>query len=51
MEPMTFTHTVWAQQSGQAADLPDERLQSRLTAILVNTLEHPFGLDSPGDGW
>ena len=24
-----------------AADLPDERLESRLTAILVHTVEHP----------
>ena len=38
---MTFTHTVWAEQVATDANLPDERLQSRLTAILVDTLEHP----------
>jgi hypothetical protein len=38
---MTFTHTVWAEQVATAANRPDERLQSRLTAILVDTLEHP----------
>jgi Transposase DNA-binding/Transposase Tn5 dimerisation domain len=38
---MTFTHTVWAEQVATGADLPDERLQSRLAAILVDTLEHP----------
>ena len=38
---MTFSHTVWAQQVAEAADLPDERLQSRLTAILVDTIERP----------
>ena len=42
MEPMTFTHTIWAEQVATGADLPDERLQNRLTAILVSTLEHPF---------
>jgi hypothetical protein len=38
---MTFTHTVWAEQVATDAHLPDERLQSRLTAILVDTVEHP----------
>jgi Transposase DNA-binding/Transposase Tn5 dimerisation domain len=38
---MIFTQTVWAQQVATAADLPDERFRSRLTAILVDTLEHP----------
>ena len=38
---MTFTHTVWAEQVATDANLPDERLQSRLTAILVDTVEHP----------
>ena len=38
---MTFSHTVWAQQVAGVADLPDQRLQSRLTAILVDTIERP----------
>ena len=38
---MTFSHTVWASQVAMAADLPDERLDKRLTAILVETIEHP----------
>ena len=38
---MTFSHTVWASQVAAAADLPDERLDKRLTAILVDTLESP----------
>jgi hypothetical protein len=38
---MTFSHTVWAQQLAEEADLPDRRLQSRLTAILVDTIERP----------
>jgi len=38
---MTFSHTVWAQQVAAVADLPDQRLQSRLTAILVDTIERP----------
>jgi hypothetical protein len=38
---MTLSHAVWAQQVATAADLPDQRLQSRLTAILVDTLENP----------
>jgi hypothetical protein len=38
---MTLTHIVWAQQVAADAHLPDERLQSRLTAILVGTWEHP----------
>jgi len=38
---MTFSHTVWAQQVAGVADLPERRLQSRLTAILVDTNERP----------
>src|SRR5262249_4540200 len=38
---MTFSHTVWAQQVAGVAGLPDQRLQSRLTAILVDTIERP----------
>lgn len=38
---MIFTHVVWAEQIATAADLPDPRLESRLTTILVDTLEHP----------
>jgi hypothetical protein len=38
---MIFTHTVWAQQVAKVADLPEERLERRLTTILVDTLEHP----------
>ena len=38
---MTFSHTVWASQVAAAADLPDLRLDKRLTAILVDTLESP----------
>jgi hypothetical protein len=38
---MTFSHTVWASQVAAAADLPDKRLDTRLTAILVDTLESP----------
>src|SRR5271157_1734723 len=38
---MTFSHTIWASQVAAAADLPDERLDKRLTAILVETIEHP----------
>jgi hypothetical protein len=38
---MTFSHTVWAGQIAAIADLPDERLDKRLTAILVDTLESP----------
>ena len=38
---MTFSHTIWASQVAAAADLPDERLDKRLTAILVDTLESP----------
>jgi Transposase DNA-binding/Transposase Tn5 dimerisation domain len=36
-----FSHTVWASQVAATADLPDERLDKRLTAILVDTLESP----------
>jgi Transposase DNA-binding/Transposase Tn5 dimerisation domain len=38
---MTFTHALWASQIATVADLPDERLEKRLTAILVDTLESP----------
>ena len=38
---MIFSHTVWAEQVSLSAELPDERLQARLTTILVNTIEHP----------
>ncbi len=38
---MIFSHTVWASQVAAAADLPDARLDKRLTAILVDTLESP----------
>ncbi len=38
---MILPHAVWAHRVALAADLPDERLESRLTAILVNTVEHP----------
>jgi hypothetical protein len=38
---MTFSHTVWAEQVSSKADLPEERLQARLTSIIVNTIEHP----------
>ncbi len=38
---MTFSHTVWAEQVSSSAELPDERLQARLTTIIVNTIEHP----------
>ena len=38
---MTFSHTVWASQIAAVAGLPDERLDQRLTAILVDTIESP----------
>lgn len=38
---MTFSHTVWASQIAAITDLPDERLDKRLTAILVATIESP----------
>ncbi len=38
---MTLTNTVWASQVALAADLPDKRLDKRLTAIIVETTEHP----------
>jgi Transposase DNA-binding/Transposase Tn5 dimerisation domain len=41
VEPITFSHTVWASQVATAAELPDRRLETRLTTILVNTLESP----------
>src|SRR5512135_55857 len=40
-ETMILSHTVWAGQVAAAADLPEPRLQSRLTAILVDVLEKP----------
>src|SRR4051812_44154265 len=41
MELLSFSHTVWAQQMAAATDLPDQRLNLRLTAILVESIEHP----------
>jgi hypothetical protein len=38
---MTFSHLVWAEQVAEGADLPDQRLQSRLTAILVDSIDRP----------
>jgi Transposase DNA-binding/Transposase Tn5 dimerisation domain len=38
---MTFSHTVWAAQVAASTDLPDKRLNSRLAAILVDTIELP----------
>jgi hypothetical protein len=38
---MTLAHAIWARQVAAASHLPDERLQSRLTAILVDAIEHP----------
>ena len=38
---MTFSHAVWAAQVAGATDLPDQRLNSRLAAIIVHTIEHP----------
>ena len=38
---MILPDAVWAHRVALAADLPDERLESRLTAILVNITEHP----------
>jgi hypothetical protein len=38
---MTFSHTVWARQIAAITALPDERLDKRLTAILVATIESP----------
>ncbi len=38
---MTFSNTVWASQVATAADLPDERLDQRLSVILMDTIEHP----------
>jgi len=38
---MTLSHTVWASEIAASADLPDLRLDKRLTAILVDTLESP----------
>jgi len=38
---MTFSHTVWAERVSSSAELPDERLQARLTTIIVTTVEHP----------
>jgi hypothetical protein len=38
---MTFSNTVWAAQVSSSAELPDQRLQARLTTIIVNTTEHP----------
>lgn len=38
---MTFSHTIWASQIAAITDLPDERLDKRLTTILIDTLESP----------
>lgn len=38
---MTFSHTLWAGQVAASTDLPDLRLNRRLSEILVDTLEHP----------
>ena len=38
---MDFCHAVWAQQVAAAADLPEERLENRLTAIISETIDHP----------
>jgi len=38
---MILSNAIWAGQVAVAADLPDLRLQSRLTAILVDVLEKP----------
>jgi Transposase DNA-binding/Transposase Tn5 dimerisation domain len=38
---MDFCHTVWAQQVAEAAELPEERLENRLTAIISEAIEHP----------
>jgi hypothetical protein len=38
---MTLTNTVWASQVAAAADLPEKRLDKRLTAIFVETIERP----------
>ena len=40
---MTVSHTVWASRVAAAADLPDERLDKRLTVVLVETIEDPSG--------
>jgi hypothetical protein len=36
---MTLSHTIWAGQIAAFTDLPDERLDKRLAAILLDTLE------------
>src|SRR5947209_5778836 len=38
---MIFTHSVWAGQVAMAADLPDQRLEARLSTVIVDILEHP----------
>jgi hypothetical protein len=38
---MNLAHAVWARQIATIADLPDERLDKRLAAILVDALESP----------
>jgi Transposase DNA-binding/Transposase Tn5 dimerisation domain len=38
---MTFSHTVWAAQVAALTDLPDQRLNTRLADIIVNTIAHP----------
>jgi hypothetical protein len=38
---VTLSHIVWASQVATAADLPDQRLDKRLAAIVVDTIERP----------
>jgi Transposase DNA-binding/Transposase Tn5 dimerisation domain len=38
---MTFSHALWAGQVAASTDLPDQRLNSRLAAVIVSTIEHP----------
>ena len=38
---MILCHTLWASQVAAAADLPEKRLDKRLTAIFVETIERP----------
>ena len=38
---MNLSHTIWSERVAGMSDLPDQRLQNRLTHILVDTLESP----------
>jgi hypothetical protein len=38
---MILTQSVWAGQVAIAADLPDQRLETRLSTIIADLLEHP----------